>query len=139
LFRPSWSLKGGKLQSSEIFAKFHQSPLFAASRRQCAPGWGNGDIVTDWQFVSPDGDGARPYDLRLLEGSPAAHTSIALPADWPDPLRPAADVRPDMGALPIGADAPASESTGESPWMARHRRRREKQATGTTRRSDSLN
>ena len=101
-----WSLKGEEPQSLEIFAKFRQSPLFAASRRQYAPGWGNSDILADPQFVSPDKVGARPCDLRLRESSPAARAGIALPADWPDPLRPAGEARPDIGALPIGADAP---------------------------------
>ncbi len=41
-------------------------------------------------------------DLTLGEGSAAIDAGVAIPADWPDPLREA-DGKPDAGALPRGA------------------------------------
>ena len=33
------------------------------------------------------------------------NAGVPLPVDWPDPLRAADKGKPDIGALPLGADA----------------------------------
>jgi len=51
------------------------------------------------------GDGAVPNDCRLRTGSPAVAVGIVLPPELENPVRPAAGVRPDIGAFPLGADS----------------------------------
>ncbi len=42
-------------------------------------------------------------DARLLADSPAVDTGVAVPEDWPDPIRAVDGGAPDIGALPLGA------------------------------------
>lgn len=97
-----WAVREGPKYAGDFFSKFRQSPLFAASQKQYAPGWSANERFADPKFVSLDADGKRPLDVRLRDDSPAMHAGIALPAEWPDPLRPGGGVRPDIGALPHG-------------------------------------
>ncbi|MBM4072762.1 MAG: hypothetical protein FJ271_28120 [Planctomycetes bacterium] len=68
------------------------------------PGWCLNDLVADPRFQR-FAESDSPADFRLEKDSPARGKGIVLPADWADPLRPKAG-RPDIGALPFGADAP---------------------------------
>ena len=49
------------------------------------------------------GDG-NTLDVRLRPDSPAVDAGLELPAGWPDPLRKLDKGKPDLGALPLGAD-----------------------------------
>ena len=101
-----WSLAGTPKAAAEIFGKFRASPLFEASKKQYAPGWGSGDLVVDPKFRSLGDDQKNPKDLRLGPGSPAIAAGVPVPAEWPDPLRATKPGAPDIGALPAGSDVP---------------------------------
>lgn len=96
-----WGLKDGPGLKGDPFAKFRASPLFASSRRFYPPGWTTDDRVVDPQCVRPQGT---PADVRIAAAGPAARSGIVLPSQWPDPYRPAAEAKPDVGAIPVGAE-----------------------------------
>lgn len=98
-----WSVKDGPKQDEDYFDKLHQSPLFEASKKQYAPGWGAEDLFADPRFMG-DVSNKKTYDVRLERGSPAIDAGVKLPADWPDPLREQDAGKPDLGALPLGAE-----------------------------------
>ena len=100
-----WGVKDGAALTGDPFAKFRASPLFSESRKSYEPGWTTQDRVADPKFVSLATDRAKSPDLRLQPGSPAVNTGIALPAEWPDPLRTADKDAPDIGAIPLGTPA----------------------------------
>lgn len=93
-----WSVKDGPSQSADFFTKFRKSLLFAASQKQYPPGWGANDRVADPMFVSLEND------FRLQSGSPAINAGIAIPSEWPDPLRDIDAGKPDLGAFPLRAE-----------------------------------
>lgn len=97
-----WGVVDGPAASSEPFAKFRASPLFADSKQYYEPGLTTHDRVIDPQFVALSADVSQPVDLRLQPTSPAVDTGLPLPADWPDPLRAADKNQPDVGAIPLG-------------------------------------
>jgi hypothetical protein len=97
-----WGVKDGPASAGDPFAKFRGSPMFAESRKFYEPGWTTRDRVADPGFVRLTADRSETPDLRLQAGSAAANTGIALPAEWPDPLRAADRDSPDIGALPLG-------------------------------------
>jgi hypothetical protein len=94
-----WGISAGPGVRGDYFAKFRASALFRASQKQHPPGWTSGDLFADPKFVDLAGG-----DLGLSKDSPARGAGIALPADWPDPLRKAHSGKPDMGALPPGSE-----------------------------------
>lgn len=93
-----WGVKDGPSQSVDYFTKFRKSPLFEASKKQHPPGWGANDRLADPRFVSLDND------LRLQRDSPAINAGIAIPSEWPDPLREFDTKQPDLGAFPLGTE-----------------------------------
>jgi hypothetical protein len=99
-----WGLNEGPQLTHDLFAKFRSSPFFGESRKHYAPGLTTHDRIADPQFVAPGADGSSPVDLRLRAGSPALNAGVEVPAEWPDPLRNADAGRPDIGALPQGAE-----------------------------------
>jgi hypothetical protein len=48
-------------------------------------------------------DPRQPIDPGLQPSSPAIDAGVALPAEWPDPVRDRDPGKPDLGALPAGA------------------------------------
>lgn len=100
-----WGLADGPLLKGDPFATFRSSPLFQASRQYYEPGWTTHDRIADPKFVRLTSDAAQAPDLRLQADSPGVNTGLALPAEWPDPLRTADIDRPDIGALPLGTPA----------------------------------
>jgi hypothetical protein len=97
-----WGLTEGPKYKGDFFAKYRQSPLFEASKKRYPPGWAAADLFADPKFVSFTANSDRP-DLRLQKTSPAVNAGVPVPADWPDPLRKQDTGRPDIGALPLGA------------------------------------
>jgi hypothetical protein len=98
-----WGLKDGPKQVG-FFAKFRQSALFTASKKQYASGWGAHDLFADPKFVRLETEGSAPLDVRLQSASPAVDAGVELPAGWFDPLRKHDKGPPDIGALPLGVE-----------------------------------
>jgi hypothetical protein len=101
-----WGLKDGPKYTGDFFGKLRQSALFVSSKQQYAPGWSASDRFADPKFVTIDPTGKWPLDLRLQKDSPAIGAGVVLPIEWPDPLRGGDSAKPDIGALPVAADAP---------------------------------
>ncbi len=99
-----WGLKEGPTLDRDPFAKFRASKLFAESRQRYEPGWTTHDRVADPKFVQLTADGGEPVDLRLRSDSPAINAGLAIPAEWPDPLRESDRGEPDVGVLPHGVE-----------------------------------
>lgn len=97
-----WSVSHGPEFSGPLFGKFRNSPAFLQSQKQYDPGWTAHDRFADPQFVRLDPDWRQTPDLRLSEQSPAVNAGVALPEEWPDPLRRQDDGAPDIGAVPRG-------------------------------------
>jgi len=100
-----WGVKDGPTLTGDPFAKFRASPHFEASKKFYEAGLTTHDRVADPRFTSLPVDGSKPADLRLQTGSPAVNAGVAVPAEWPDPLRVADRDAPDCGALPFGTAA----------------------------------
>ncbi len=78
----------------------------AANKKAYPAGWAANDLVGDPRFVEFAADPAKPADYRLKKDSPAAAKGVVLPRELEDPLRPKDSARPDIGALPAGAEVP---------------------------------
>ena len=98
-----WSTADGPGFKGDFFATVRKSKPFEASKKTHAGGWGSHDIFADPKFVKFAAWGDPAADYRLSKDSPAVGAGAELPKDWPDPLRKA-DVKPDLGALPFGAE-----------------------------------
>ena len=81
-------------------------PLSEFNKVNYPPGFGANDLVSNPGFVAYEPGPRAANDYRLANGSAAIGKGVILPADWPDPLRPANGVRPDIGALPAGSEPP---------------------------------
>lgn len=80
-----------------------QVDWFALSQSQYPGGWTAHDLFVDPQFEALTADWSEPTDLRLRAESPAVDAGVALPGEWPDPLREADAGPPDIGAAPLGS------------------------------------
>jgi hypothetical protein len=80
-----------------------QADWFTLSQSTYPGGWTARDQFADPQFTALPHDWAVPADLRLRSSSPAVNAGIAIPPEWPDPLRAADPDAPDIGALPADA------------------------------------
>jgi len=112
-----WSVAEGAKAPANFFEKFRKSKAFEDSRKSYPPGWMANDLFADPKFVALDPDWRGAMDLRLRQGSPAVGAGVAIPEDWPDPLRAAG--RPDIGAFPAGTEAFAVGVRGRVPVAPR--------------------
>lgn len=99
-----WGMNVSPDDAQALLREFHQSPAFLARQRAHASGWAIHDIIADPRFLRLERDWREAADWRLQQGSPAVDAGAELPADWPDPLRERDAGRPDLGALPLGAE-----------------------------------
>ncbi|MBI2193279.1 MAG: hypothetical protein HYU36_14985 [Planctomycetes bacterium] len=74
------------------------------SKKIYPAGWEANSAIADPQFLKFSAESGASNDYRPQAGGPAAGKGIVLPAEWEDPLRPAAGAQPDIGALPAGAE-----------------------------------
>jgi hypothetical protein len=88
----------------DLLSRFTSSSAFADSKKLYPPGWTAHDVVADPQFVMFNADWRAAVDPRLKPGSPARESGVAIPPDWPDPLRAADRAQPDIGAIPVGTE-----------------------------------
>lgn len=100
-----WGLKEGPTYQGDFFAKFRKSSIFDASKKTYPSGWGATDRFADPKFVAISADPKQPLDLRLQKESPAIDAGVPIPAEWLDPLREMDKGKPDIGALPLAAEA----------------------------------
>ncbi len=99
-----WSIADGPAVTGDYFAAFRKSKLFEASKKKYPPGWGASDRFGDPLFVEFAVDWKAKLDPRLQAKSPAIDAGVELPGAWPDPLRRGDKGKPDLGALPLGAE-----------------------------------
>ncbi|MBM3981866.1 MAG: DUF1565 domain-containing protein [Planctomycetes bacterium] len=88
-----WAPNTPEKTAAAFFDKFRKSDAFPASQKLYAAG-----STTNCRVADPRLD----KELRVEKGSPLIDAGIALPAEWPDPLRKADKGTPDIGALPQG-------------------------------------
>ena len=101
-----WGAKEGAKFDGDFFKKFRHSKLFEESKQWYAPGWTTNDLFADPKFTALETEWQATSDLTLQKGSPAIDAGVAVPAEWPDPLRAADAGKPDIGAVPAGSKAP---------------------------------
>ena len=90
--------------AAEFFTTYRASPAFANSKKAYPPGFDAGSLVAAPKFIKTEFDAKAVNDYRLQPGSPAVDAGVAIPAEWPDPLRAQDKSRPDVGALPLGSE-----------------------------------
>jgi hypothetical protein len=90
-----WSPGADKV-AANYFNKYRASQQFTESKKSYPPGSSTHSLVADPKL--------RESDPRLQEGSPAVDAGVVLDEKWPDPLRKQDRGKPDIGALPAGAD-----------------------------------
>lgn len=89
--------------AADYFKNSRTHPLSELNKSHYPDGWDAHSVVGDPQFLSFSTDPSVTVDLRVKPGSPALKAGVPIPAEWPDPLRPAEDgARPDIGAYREG-------------------------------------
>jgi hypothetical protein len=104
-FNLFWSTTAGATPEAEFFAAVRKSKAFQASKAKYAAGWGANDRFADPKFVKFAEWNDPAADYRLAKGSAAIDAGLPLDPTWPDPLRRLDAGDPDLGALPLGAEA----------------------------------
>ncbi|MBI3269251.1 MAG: hypothetical protein HYZ53_09535 [Planctomycetes bacterium] len=105
-----WSLAKGAAYEGDFLAQARRPatkkslPWFEASKRRYPDGWTAHDRFADPRFASLPAEWAQPAKLTPLPGSPVIDAGVALPADWPDPVRGQDEGKPDLGAIPAGVE-----------------------------------
>lgn len=89
-----WSPAASNGDQAKFFARFRGTAEFKTSQNSsnshlADPGW---LVNATW-----------PAMVTPAAGSPLVDTGVAIPSDWPDPLRQNDAGPPDVGALPAGA------------------------------------
>jgi len=86
----------------DFFAKFRKSQAFEETKKRYPPGWAANDLFADPKFIDFREDWRESSNLGLRNESPAIDSGVAIPSEWPDPLRELDTGRPDTGAIPYG-------------------------------------
>ncbi|MDA1143031.1 MAG: right-handed parallel beta-helix repeat-containing protein [Planctomycetota bacterium] len=84
------------------FGDYRKSQAFSDSQKFYPAGFDSQSSVADPKFMKWSLNWTESNDYRLNQGSPAVDAGVALPSDWPDPLREKDAGKPDIGALPSG-------------------------------------
>jgi len=98
-----WGMKEGPGFQGDLFGKFRASPLFAKSQQVYSAGWTTHDHLIAPGFLKLSTRWQEASDLRLGPRSAAINAGLAIPAQWPDPLRSLDAGKPDIGMLPHNA------------------------------------
>lgn len=99
-----WSPLADSKQAASLFAKFRASDAFAKSRERYTAGSTTNSLVANPQFQRVSDEATQAHDYRPIQGSPALDVGIAIPAEWPDPVRDSDSGKPDIGAFPVGVE-----------------------------------
>ena len=100
-----WSpAEGAAAAAEKMFAKYRKLPAFEASKAEYAAGFTTNSLAADPLFTKAVADGGVANDYRLQDKSPALKAGVPLPPEWPDPLRQEGQDKPDLGAMPHGAE-----------------------------------
>jgi hypothetical protein len=96
-----WSLSADAKQAETLFKKYQASPEFTTGKELYAAGSTTHNVVADPHFASFSSEPFALNDYHLKEGSAAINAGVAIPAEWPDPLREGDAGKPDIGAFPL--------------------------------------
>lgn len=97
-----WALKVAAAASTNYFtARFALHPA-GTNQNEVLAGWEIHSFSADPKLQVLQADWRTANDYRLLPGSAAIGKGVPLPKEYEDPLRPAWDSSPDIGALPSG-------------------------------------
>ncbi len=88
-------------------AKMPEGFLEKVRKAKGSKAWEANSFVAEPGFMAFESAVNAKNDYRLKKNSPALGKGVALPKEYVDPLRPTKDARPDIGALPLGAEAPS--------------------------------
>lgn len=97
-----WAPGTSEQSAATLFQRYRQSKDYAAQKEKSPNGVSDRSLVADPRFAISDLN-ADAFDFRLSRESPAVNSGVALPADWPDPLREVDKDAPDRGAIPVGS------------------------------------
>lgn len=97
-----WTADPDAQAKGDPLAKARKSPAVAQSRTSYPPGWSASDLWVDPKLMAYSTDPRGATDVRLAAGSPAIDSGVAIPVEWPDPLRAVDAGAPDRGAIPVG-------------------------------------
>ncbi|MBI1903086.1 MAG: DUF1565 domain-containing protein [Planctomycetia bacterium] len=100
-----WQMGLDASRAATYFDAFRSSSVFEKSKTAYPPGFEARSLVVDPKFIRAEMSAEQENDYRLQQGSPAIDAGVDLPADWPDPSRAMDKGKPDIGALPLGAEA----------------------------------
>jgi hypothetical protein len=99
-----WAPGTEEKAAQALFQRFRASDLFTQSKQLHPAGSTTHSRAADPRFMKMGTKATDENDYRLQPGSPAIDAGVDLPADWLDPLRTADRGKPDIGALPQGAE-----------------------------------
>ncbi len=95
-----WGLVDGPAFEGDFFKK--QSRKYAFRKQPLPKDWMQHDVFSDPRFKKLTPDPNANVDVTLQKGSAAKDAGVAIPSEWPDPLRTKDEGKPDLGALPAG-------------------------------------
>jgi len=118
-----WCPARGAKSPEGLLEKVRGEKGSKAAQAKHGSGWEGNSFVADPRFAAFDSTASAKNDYSLLKESPATGKGIVLPSELVDPLRPTNGGRPDIGALPLGAEAPAFGRNGriKPPFVATER------------------
>ena len=99
-----WGVKDGPQYKGGLLRQVPPVAAVRGEQEALSAGLVAHDLFADPRFQVAGRTKLRSSDLRLQKGSPAIDAGVEVPADWPDPLRKQDTGRPDIGALPLGAE-----------------------------------
>lgn len=101
-----WSFDPDSAPQAGFLEKVRESAGSRQNQSTYPAGWEANSFIAHPEFIEYSSDPKSLADYRLKLTSPAVGKGVLLPEEWPDPLRLKDEVRPDIGALPLGSNKP---------------------------------
>lgn len=95
-----WHLFKGDDAPKGLIESVRNHPLAELNKKRYPDGWAANSFIADPKLIHAGIDRTKRNDFRLAKDSPAIGKGVTIPSQWPDPLRPANDAKPDIGAMP---------------------------------------